>query len=57
MPMHISINEKSERELTEAAHCCSLPPERLAQLFVEDGLALYRRSPDEFKGTLDGENQ
>jgi hypothetical protein len=57
MPMHITLNDKHRRELTEAAHHCSLPPEKLAQLFVEDGLALYRRSPDEFKGTLDGENQ
>ena len=55
--MHIEINETTKNHLIEAAHHCSLPPEKLAQLFVEDGLALYRRSPDEFRGTLDGEDQ
>ncbi len=57
MPMQITLNEKSDRELTEAAHYCSLPPEKLAQLFVEDGLELYRRSPNEFGKTLAGDGQ
>ena len=55
--MQITLNEKSERELTEAAHYCSLPPEKLAQLFVEDGLELYRSSPSEFGKTLNGDGQ
>lgn len=55
--MHIDINETTKNQLIEASHYCSLPPEKLAQLFVEDGLALYHRSPDEFKGTVDGETQ
>lgn len=55
--MHIELNELTKNNLIEASHYCSLPPERLAQLFVEDGLALYRRSPDEFRGSLDGEDQ
>lgn len=55
--MHIKLEEKQQRELTEAAHHCSLPPEKLAALFVEDGLKLYRRHPDEFRSTIDGEDQ
>lgn len=55
--MHIEINETTKNHLIEAAHYCSLPPEKLAQLFVEDGLELYRRSPNEFRGTLDGETE
>lgn len=55
--MHIEMNETAKNQLIEAAHYCSLPPEKLAQLFVEDGLALYRSSPNEFRGTLDGEDQ
>ena len=55
--MHIEINETTKNHLIEASHYCSLPPEKLAQLFVEDGLKLYRRSPDEFRGTLDGETE
>jgi len=55
--MHIDINENTKSQLIEASHYCSLPPEKLAQLFVEDGLSLYRRDPDEFRGSLDGETE
>lgn len=53
--MQIEINETTKSQLIEASHHCSLPAEKLAALFVEDGLALYRRCPDEFRDTLDGE--
>jgi hypothetical protein len=53
--MQIEINETAKNQLIEASHYCSLPPEKLAALFVEDGLALYRREPNEFRGTLDAE--
>jgi len=55
MPMQIALNNTHSQELIEAAHRCSLPPEKLAAMFVEDGLALYRREPNEFRITLDGE--
>ena len=55
MLMQIALNNTHSQELVEAAHHCSLPLEKLAALFVEDGLALYRREPNEFRGTLDGE--
>jgi hypothetical protein len=57
MPMQITLNDLTHRELTEVAHYCSLPPDKLAQLFVEDGLRLYRREPNEFKSTVVGEDQ
>ena len=56
MTLHLTDNLKSE--LDEAAHYCSIPPEKLASLFVEDGLKLYADSRDEFRDTLfDGEDQ
>jgi hypothetical protein len=56
MTLNLTSNQKSE--LDEAAHYCSLTPEKLASLFVEDGLRLYRDSRDEFRNTLpDGEDQ
>lgn len=55
--MHIEVNENTKSQLIEASHYCSLPPEKLAALFVEDGLALYARDPDEFKGTFDGQTE
>jgi hypothetical protein len=56
MTINLTSNQKSE--LDEAAHYCSLTPEKLASLFVEDGLRLYRDSRDEFRNTLpDGEDQ
>jgi hypothetical protein len=55
--MNIALPENLTTELHEAAHYCSIPPDRLITLFVEDGLKLYRESCDEFRGTLDGENQ
>lgn len=55
--MHIEINETTKNHLIEASHYCSLPPEKLAALFVEDGLKLYRREPNEFRSTVDGETQ
>ena len=57
MPMHITLNDKHYLELTEAAHHCSLPPEKLAALFVEDGLKLYRREPNEFRSTIEGDDE
>jgi hypothetical protein len=53
--MQLELNETTKNQLTEASHYCSLPPEKLAALFVEDGLALYAREPNEFRGTFDGE--
>ena len=55
--MQINLSETHNQELTQAAHFCSLPPEKLAQLFVEDGLALYRSGEHEFRGTLNGETE
>ena len=56
MILDLTTNLKSE--LDEAAHYCSIPPEKLASLFVEDGLKLYRDGRDEFRDTLfDGEDQ
>lgn len=55
MTLNLPTNLKSQ--LDEAAHYCSVPSEKLAELFVEDGLRLYRDSRDEFRDTIDGENQ
>jgi hypothetical protein len=55
--MQIELNETTKTQLIEASHYCSLPQEKLAALFVEDGLALYRREPNEFKSTVVGEAQ
>ena len=53
--MQLELNENTKNQLIEASHYCSLPPEKLAALFVEDGLASYVREPNEFRGTFDGE--
>lgn len=55
--MQLNLTETQNKELTQAAHFCSLPPEKLAQLFVEDGLKLYHSSEHEFRGTLNGETE
>lgn len=55
--MHITLPQNTQRQLQEAAQYCSLPPERLAQLFVEDGLELYRREPNELRENLNGETE
>ena len=56
--MQLKLTDNVKQELTRAAHFCGLPAEKLAQLFVEDGLTLYLRDPDEFRGTItDGETE
>lgn len=55
MTLDLTSNLKSK--LDEAAHYCSIPPEKLAALFVEDGLRLYRDNRDELRDTLNGEDQ
>jgi hypothetical protein len=54
-PMHLTLNDVTQKKLLEAAHYCNLPPEKLCELFVMDGLELYGRDQDEFRGTLNGE--
>jgi hypothetical protein len=54
--MILDLTKNLKSELDEAAHYCSLSPEKLASLFVEDGLRLYRDSRDEFRDTVDRED-
>lgn len=55
--MTLTLPENLKSQLNEAARYCSLPPEKLASLFVEDGIKLYRDDRDEFRDTLNGEDQ
>jgi hypothetical protein len=55
--MTLDLTPQLKANLEQAAHHCSIPPENLARLFVEDGLRLYLDSRDEFRDTLDGEDQ
>ena len=55
--MTLTLPDNLKSQLNEAANYCSLPPEKLASLFVEDGLRLYRDGRDEFRDTIDGEDQ
>jgi hypothetical protein len=41
--MTISLTENLKSELEQTAHHCSIPPEKLASLFVEDGIRSYAR--------------
>lgn len=53
--MQIELNEKTQIQLNEASHYCSLPPERLAALLVQDGLTAYSMEREQFKTTFDNE--
>ena len=55
--MTLNLNTKLQSDLDEAAHYCSIPPEKLASLFVEDGLKLYADSRDELRDSIDREDQ
>jgi hypothetical protein len=55
--MTIDLTTNLKAELDEAAHYCSIPPEKLASLFVEDGLRLYRDSRDDLRDSIDREDQ
>jgi hypothetical protein len=54
--MTIHLTETAKSELEQIAHHCSIPPEKLASLFVEDGLRSYRDSRDELRDSLDHED-
>jgi hypothetical protein len=54
--MTIHLTETAMSELEQTAHHCSIPPEKLACLFVEDGLRSYRDSRDELRDSLDHED-
>jgi hypothetical protein len=55
--MLLALTPQMKSELEETAHHCSLPPEKLATLFVEDGLRSYRDSRDELRDSIDREDQ
>lgn len=55
--MHIDINETTKNQLIEASHYCSLPPEKLAALLVQDGLTAYSMEREHFRSSFDGEDQ
>jgi len=57
-PIHMTIHltENLKAELEQTAHHCSVPPEKLASLFVEDGLRSYRDSRDELRDSIDAED-
>jgi hypothetical protein len=54
--MTLDLTTQIRSDLDEAAHYCSVPPEKLASLFVEDGLRLYRDSRDELRDSIDRED-
>jgi hypothetical protein len=54
--MTIHLTETTKSELEQTAHHCSIPPEKLASLFVEDGLRSYRDSRDELRDSIDHED-
>jgi hypothetical protein len=54
--MTLDLTNNLKSELDEAAHYCSIPPQKLASLFVEDGLRSYRDSRDELRDSIDRED-
>lgn len=58
--MQINLTETQNQELTQAAHFCSLPPEKLAQSFVLQGIEMYCSKDDdlrELRDNLNGETE
>ena len=54
--MTLNLTETLKSELEQTAHHCSIPAEKLASLFVEDGLRSYRDSRDELRDSIDRED-
>lgn len=54
--MTLTLPNNLKSQLDEAAHYCSVPSDKLATLFVEDGLRLYRDSRDELRDSIDSED-
>lgn len=58
--MQLNLTETQNQELTQAAHFCSLSPERLAHLFVVQGIEMYCMHDDalrELRENLSGETE
>jgi hypothetical protein len=57
-PIHMTLDltPQLKTELEQTAHHCSIPPEKLAALFVEDSLRSYRDSRDELRDSIDRED-
>lgn len=58
--MKLNLTETQKKELTLAAHFCSLPPEKLAQSFVLQGIEMYCSKDDdlrELRDNLNGESE
>lgn len=57
--MHITLSVKTGRDLERLSNEANLPPQRLAELFVEDGIRSYLYSHDgttALRESLDGED-
>ena len=55
--MTLDLTPQLKANLEQAAHHCSIPPENLARLFVEDSLRSYRDSHDELDELRDSINR
>ena len=58
--MHLELTDQSAHSLNTAANSCGLPPEKLARLFVIQGLEMYCRHDDdlrELRDNLNGETE
>ena len=58
--MQLKLTDQNAHSLNTAANSCGLPPEKLARLFVIQGLEMYCRHDDELRElreTLDGETE
>jgi hypothetical protein len=54
----LDLKPAIKHKLDQIAHECSLPPERLVVMFVEDGiLGYFNTTPDEFRSTLNPDEE
>lgn len=50
--IQVPLTPEQTEHLQALAHHCGVSLERMAQVFVADGIASYKSQQDELKGTL-----